>query len=614
MNMSNNYSLRLWYTLLAVSVLAFHASGQKKIEQQIDELYDIGTAIGLRNLDSVNLVAKEIIRTSALSSYEYGIIRGKVLASYYFFTVFKPDTARVILNECLKYFEETPKKQNTIDYASTLYYLSVICMRASEYAQTEIYGNQAIRIFEKLDKPVSVAAALSNLGTNRLNQNKDSDALEFYLQALRTKQNTDIPPDKLTPELLNIGRVYTKMGQYESAIHYINQAIRIFRTSNMPHRLMDPYTALAENHLHLRNYDSALHYYEKSSEIANQRNNVALKLNNALGMARVHSARGDLKQSNNILLSIVRGTDPSHTPWTREFFDMLASNYLQMGKNDSAIYHARLAYTSSIKSQNWRMISSSSLSLFRAFEQKKRFDSAIHYLKIHYAFRDSTYNIEHQKRLSTLYAEIETLAKENTIKELEQAQVLKEIQNSKLRWTLVLGLALGISIVISLTLVHRNQKRRQLYLNMQLQAELDQKKKDLYHQALHMIHLNNGYKEIEENLKKLKEESPGTAKDVRQVLRTIHMNSALEKEWDNFNEYFGSVHGEFYEKIHQMIPNITLMEKRLAGLIRMNLSNGEIARIMNIEVVSVKQAKYRLKRKLGLPDDQNIYDFIVGIH
>ena len=125
-----------------------------------------------------------------------------------------------------------------------------------------------------------------------------------------------------------------------------------------------------------------------------------------------------------------------------------------------------------------------------------------------------------------------------------------------------------------------------------------------------MIYINNGLTEVEESLKKIK---PASSSEIQQVLSSIHINRSLEKEWDNFNSYFSDIHSGFFEKLDNEFPQLTIAEKRLAGLIRMNLTNREIAGILNIEDASVKTAKYRLKKKIGLTDEQNLNTFLTTL-
>jgi DNA-binding CsgD family transcriptional regulator len=55
---------------------------------------------------------------------------------------------------------------------------------------------------------------------------------------------------------------------------------------------------------------------------------------------------------------------------------------------------------------------------------------------------------------------------------------------------------------------------------------------------------------------------------------------------------------------------MTENEKRLAALLRLNLSSKEIASILNISPKSVEMNRYRLRKKLGVPSDVGLSEFI----
>ena len=73
------------------------------------------------------------------------------------------------------------------------------------------------------------------------------------------------------------------------------------------------------------------------------------------------------------------------------------------------------------------------------------------------------------------------------------------------------------------------------------------------------------------------------------------------------------VHKDFNMKLKTSFPNLTDLEKRLAVLIRLNLSNKEIASLLNISAKSVEIARYRLKKKLMLDKNSNLKNFINNI-
>jgi DNA-binding CsgD family transcriptional regulator len=82
---------------------------------------------------------------------------------------------------------------------------------------------------------------------------------------------------------------------------------------------------------------------------------------------------------------------------------------------------------------------------------------------------------------------------------------------------------------------------------------------------------------------------------------------------DEKKEFYGQIeqiHKDFHLKLRSNFPNLTDLEKRLAGLLRLNLSNKEISALMNISIKSVEVARYRLKKKLNIDKDSNLIDFI----
>lgn len=65
-----------------------------------------------------------------------------------------------------------------------------------------------------------------------------------------------------------------------------------------------------------------------------------------------------------------------------------------------------------------------------------------------------------------------------------------------------------------------------------------------------------------------------------------------------------------FKKLEQRYPELTPQERRLAALLRLNLSSKEISGIMNISPKSVDQGRYRLRKKLTLQKKKNLSLFL----
>ena len=58
-------------------------------------------------------------------------------------------------------------------------------------------------------------------------------------------------------------------------------------------------------------------------------------------------------------------------------------------------------------------------------------------------------------------------------------------------------------------------------------------------------------------------------------------------------------HTTYIERLKEENPRLTAYELRLCSYMKSNLTNKEIATILNIQPESVKKAKQRLRRKLS---------------
>ena len=75
---------------------------------------------------------------------------------------------------------------------------------------------------------------------------------------------------------------------------------------------------------------------------------------------------------------------------------------------------------------------------------------------------------------------------------------------------------------------------------------------------------------------------------------------------DEFDQYVHQVCEGFFERLQNLCPDITRTEKRLAALLRMELSSKEIASIMNISPKSVDMSRYRLRKKMNIDSEERL--------
>jgi len=97
----------------------------------------------------------------------------------------------------------------------------------------------------------------------------------------------------------------------------------------------------------------------------------------------------------------------------------------------------------------------------------------------------------------------------------------------------------------------------------------------------------------------------------RQSIRLIESHLTDETDWDFFDEHFDAVHAGFLKKLHEKYPNLTPGDLRLAALLRLNLPSKEIAPLLHISIRGVENKRYRLRKKLNLPAEENLTAWVI---
>ena len=87
--------------------------------------------------------------------------------------------------------------------------------------------------------------------------------------------------------------------------------------------------------------------------------------------------------------------------------------------------------------------------------------------------------------------------------------------------------------------------------------------------------------------------------ELEPITRDLRMKGT-KNQWEEFFWYFSQIYSQFYEKLEQEFPNLTLSEKRLCALLKMNMTTKDMAAITNLNFKSIEVARTRLRKKLNL--------------
>ncbi len=148
--------------------------------------------------------------------------------------------------------------------------------------------------------------------------------------------------------------------------------------------------------------------------------------------------------------------------------------------------------------------------------------------------------------------------------------------------------------------------------NDSLVSRLEERKKELITYSLSIGEQRQLLSSIVRKLELAISESNSVEKneillsEIKRIKHKMSFTNEVERIYTQADE----VYADFSNKLLQKFPNLSVQERRLMVLLRIGFSSKEIAPILNISVKSVEISRYRLRKKLNLPQNESLVDYI----
>ncbi|MCG1037768.1 helix-turn-helix and ligand-binding sensor domain-containing protein [Polaribacter sargassicola] len=143
--------------------------------------------------------------------------------------------------------------------------------------------------------------------------------------------------------------------------------------------------------------------------------------------------------------------------------------------------------------------------------------------------------------------------------------------------------------------------------NEKLKSDIESKNRELATSTMNIIKKNDFLNMIKNELIK------GDANSVSKVVKIIDRNLNNKDDWNMFQEAFNNADKNFLKIVKEKHPTLTPNDLRLCAYLRLNLTSKEIAPLLNISTRSVEVKRYRLRKKMELPHDSNLTNYILEL-
>lgn len=150
--------------------------------------------------------------------------------------------------------------------------------------------------------------------------------------------------------------------------------------------------------------------------------------------------------------------------------------------------------------------------------------------------------------------------------------------------------------------------------NEKLEDDLTYKSKELASATLSVISHNDFLEGLKKEIQVQQLSGSYTKRFFDKLIRMIDENISNEDEWAIFQTNFDRIHEKFFTNLKKRYPELTPGDLRLCALLRLNMPTKDMARMQNLSVRGVEAARYRLRKKLNLPEGQSLVDFMIQFH
>ena len=275
------------------------------------------------------------------------------------------------------------------------------------------------------------------------------------------------------------------------------------------------------------------------------------------------------------------------------------------------IYHQ--LYESSFKRMDYGELQEISYNLYFTYQSLNELDSALVYHIQYKSYSDSINKISDTKLIENLIAvhEKDQAEKDHVIEILD---IKNNLMNERYKYRSV-GAGLVILLLFIIILYIRQRQKNEILKvqkeseNKILSEELDNKKKELTTNVMYLLKKNEFISALSSKLNEL---SPNLKQEnissVQNIIREINMNTSGDS-WKEFEIRFQEVYTGFYNKLNKEFPTLTPNELRLCAFLKLNMSTKEISAITYQSVQTLKVARYRLRKKLNISEDENLVSF-----
>ncbi|OJV18044.1 MAG: hypothetical protein BGO21_14625 [Dyadobacter sp. 50-39] len=406
---------------------------------------------------------------------------------------------------------------------------------------------------------------LANIAHAYHNFSDYKQALSLFRQILTLKFNPDMHAGH-NSALYSIGVIYRQQGSLDSSDHYFKRILRKESAGNFQLWEAIARGGLGENAYLRGHHREALPLLQANIDEAVRQQDWGLAAESLIIQANIFLIEKAFEKSEQLALRARRylnNTYPDRYKHFQDLYPIFVKIYAASGKPDLAAVYL---------------------------------DSAL-------VARDSITNKYNAKLMLRAHQKIELQEHRAAMDKAESDKKLKTTERN-------LSLLLVLIVAGGSWYVYATQRKRHQQEQHLKELEIRQKEQELENAALQ---LNEFARNISEKSRQIEvlESRQGPDAEALTLLRASTI--LTQEDWDYFKKLFGKVHGDYLHRLRKKFPDLTQGEIRFIALAKLGLGYQEMSATLGISSHAVRTTKYRLLKKIDVPDDRSLEELVMEI-
>ena len=397
-----------------------------------------------------------------------------------------------------------------------------------------------------------------------------------------------------------LGNAFYEFGDMENAIRYNLAAMRYQLPQTSPAFEFQTLNTIGLSYDRLGKYDSAVYFIKQSHDLAALRRDSVWYFLTIGNLGNIYFKMGDMVKAKPNLEADYYGSIRAGSYGSAvNAGSLLARIELAEGNIPKAEEYLRFSRMYMDTSDLRGMITYAT-NLYTYHKMKGDYKRAVAYADTLQSYTARKEKVFDKNILDQAEIRVQMARYESDVNLLKAARSRQVVMRNGL---LVILLLSGLVVILW---IKRMMLKRQTDQEKLALAEAELKR---YTNSL--LEKNELIQTFRDELDKIRTEDNLQLQDRSATISTLmHANILTDDDWREFRRLFDVVYPGFLVRLKEKINDLTPAETRILALTKLQLPGKDMADMLGISPDSIKKTRYRLRKKINLPEEGTLEELV----